>query len=437
MKCPSYEIARMKKTENISAPASVDSKALQLKASPVKEPPLIKPHHLPAKVGPALFPLKDTSAVYDKENSASKEHDRTLDDGLEDSGYMSLHTSQISDHHVSEEDDPPSATAARGEKRAPWRKASPYQKGTGSSCSLVVASTPVDRSKGRQAAHSLFSTPSEKHCDPNLPLLKFQQAVCEELAKSYQKNKRYDWSIVSKVAESHFLDRVIGGQMGQEYIDMFSSLLSRNMKSVLTSILVLLGDMDLISCKKVSRTWRKIICEDTAALRRCERAEKALQESRSSLRQRGCGLTRDGAVSRVVLSCMQALATPSSSSSSPASSTSCCGVNRGVATSQKSSKSTSQGARFSEYTQAASSLKQHESLRPCKRCGSPATHSAEVQRATCTRSNCKFDFCTCCREAFHGSTPCRVVEPRLHFPTSDSTSIIPGSARSKRNIRRL
>lgn len=34
--------------------------------------------------------------------------------------------------------------------------------------------------------------------------------------------------------------------MGCEFVDVFSSLLSRNMRNVLTSILALLGDMDLI-----------------------------------------------------------------------------------------------------------------------------------------------------------------------------------------------
>lgn len=85
--------------------------------------------------------------------------------------------------------------------------------------------------------------------------------------------------------------------------------------------------------------------------------------------------------------------------------------------------------------QAASSLQQHESLRPCRRCGSPATHSPEIRRATCTRSSCLYDFCTHCQEAFHGSTPCRVVRPRPHF--SKSAPLIAGSARSKKSIRRL
>lgn len=93
--------------------------------------------------------------------------------------------------------------------------------------------------------------------------------------------------------------------------------------------------------------------------------------------------------------------------------------------------------KFRFFIQAASSLMQHESLCPCMHCGSPAKHSSETQRATCTRLSCLFDFCTRCQEAFHGLTPCRVVQPRSHFSTSKSTPHIPGSARSKRSIRRL
>lgn len=57
---------------------------------------------------------------------------------------------------------------------------------------------------------------------------------------------RYDWSIVSKVAEHHLLDRVIGGKMGREHVDVFSCLLSRSMRNILVHILSLLGDHDLI-----------------------------------------------------------------------------------------------------------------------------------------------------------------------------------------------
>ncbi|GLD66448.1 F-box only protein 5 [Lates japonicus] len=403
MKCPRYEVTKTNNMEKSSANVvAAEYKGLHHKASPVKEPTPIKPQCPPAGVTTVLFSLNNTTrAVHNKENSTSREHDRTLDEGHEDSGYLSLHNSQIDDHHGDEEDDHiqkkltaallPSAT--HHEKTiSPNNSPSKCQGRTNSSYPVVAASTPVDRPRRRTAAYSSSSTPSNHHSDPNLPILKFQQAVCEELAKSYRKNKRYDWSIVSKVAEDYLLDRVIGGQMGREYVDMFTSLLSRNMRSILTNILALLGDMDLISCKKVSRTWRKIICEDTTALSRRRQAEEALRS---------------------------------------------CKVNRQTPPSQKGNMPNSQCTRFKDYIQAASTLKQHESLRPCKRCGSPATHSAETQRATCMRLSCLFDFCTCCQEAFHGSTPCRTVQPRTQFLTSKTTPIIPGSARSKRNIRRL
>lgn len=57
---------------------------------------------------------------------------------------------------------------------------------------------------------------------------------------------RYDWTIVSKVAQDFPLQQVIGGSMGCEYIDVFSSLLQKDMRHILTKILTVLGDMDLI-----------------------------------------------------------------------------------------------------------------------------------------------------------------------------------------------
>ena len=52
--------------------------------------------------------------------------------------------------------------------------------------------------------------------------------------------------MVDKVAGQHLLDRVIGGSMGRQYVDVFSSLQSRNMRAMLGNLLTLLGDMDLI-----------------------------------------------------------------------------------------------------------------------------------------------------------------------------------------------
>lgn len=202
MKCPQYETARAKKMEKCSAADTVESKAFHLKTSPVKEPLPINPHYSPVKVNRALFTL-NTSAVHDKENSNSKEHDRTVDGGLEDSGYASLHNSQIEDHHVDEEDHIqgkptaillPTAAFTHQEKTISPKQSPICQVGTRPShqMSLESASTPMNCCRRRKTTYSLSSTPNQHHDDTNLPILKFQRAACEELAKSYQKNKRYD-----------------------------------------------------------------------------------------------------------------------------------------------------------------------------------------------------------------------------------------------------
>lgn len=198
MKCPRYEINRDNNMEKTSA---AESMVLYPKASPVKIPTPIKPLRLPQEVTTVLFSHNDTRAVHNKENSTSREHERTLDEGFEDSGYLSLHNSQIVDHYEEEEDDhmqgkPTTAlpvSAKRQEKTiSPNNSPSKCQGRTNSShpVSVVAASTPVDRPRRRTAAYSMSSTPSDSHSNPNLPILNFQRAVCEELVKSYRKNKR-------------------------------------------------------------------------------------------------------------------------------------------------------------------------------------------------------------------------------------------------------
>ncbi|XP_056147427.1 F-box only protein 5 [Lampris incognitus] len=438
MKCPSS--TRVNKMEKSSiAPAAVATAEVKLfhpKTTPLKEHPPFK-----SSLSPVLSHNNIITAVHNKENNSNREHNRTLDeaslsdDGFEDSGYLSLHNSRIDERQNPEN---PSPATCREKMTAISRSASACQRkaASASPVSWVTSSTPAV-CLGKSALRFQGSSSTAHNSDPNLPILKFQKAVCEELTKSFQKNKRYDWSVVSKLAEDHLLDRVIGGHMGRDYVDILSSLLSRNMRGILTCILARLGDMDLISCRGVSRTWRKIICEDTSALNRCQRAQQALKESRSCLGQKCCGLTRDAALPRVVMSCIQTLA-----SSKPSSSTPCSRAQRQGPPSQKDNTHTpltrgSHRTRFNEYLEVAGSLKQHESLRPCRLCGSPAKYFSETQRATCTRPSCQFDFCTHCQEAYHNAIPCRAMLPRTRHHPSKTTPIIPGTARSKRNLRRL
>lgn len=375
------------------------------KSSPFKEcvHEGVKPHFIPGVAASNIALNNNIRGVHNKENH--KEHDLTLDEvslgckPFEDSGYLSLQNSHI--EHGDNDDEVDEQSNATSDLQQ-------------------------DETK---ATFPISSTPASLRSDPNLPILKFQHAVCKELDKSFQRSQTYDWTVIGKVAQDYCLDRVIGGQMGREYVDVFSSLLERGMKHVLTRILGLLGEQDLISFKKVSRTWRKIVYEDRSALRRCQLAEQKLEDNTHSLNQENnVGLTRDKALSRVVMSCLQTLATPS-----PASQRSSKTQSSHKASSQTKG---SQPTRFREYQEAASRLKQDESLRPCKRCGGPAKHQAAAHRATCNRPTCLFDFCTQCQGPFHGSSSCRVVQPRGHCSVK-TTPILVGSARSKRNVRRL
>lgn len=200
MKYPSsYDATRVNKMEKSSAnmAAAAQSKVAHVKASPVKDPTPIKPKCPPApsSVITKLFSLNNnTREVHNKENSTNREHERTpLDEGFEDSGYLSLHNSQIFDHHESEEDEhiqgEPAATLqpAADKTISPKNSPSKCQTRTNSSypmSAVVAASTPCTKRR------TVTSTPSDHHNDHYLPILKFQRAVCEELTKSYQKNKR-------------------------------------------------------------------------------------------------------------------------------------------------------------------------------------------------------------------------------------------------------
>ncbi|XP_072532914.1 F-box only protein 5 [Salminus brasiliensis] len=265
---------------------------------------------------------------------------------------------------------------------------------------------------------------SDTHSDSSsscLPVLKFQEEVCRALAESYRKSQSYDWTVINKVAENYSLHNVIGGKMGLEHVDILCGLMKKDMKHILTRILGLLGECDLISCRKVSRTWRKIICQDERALQRCRKAEKTLRESGRSMGS----LSRDFGLSRVVFSCLQTVA-----SSTPVQK-----HTKKALTHTDGTLATPKPSRFAEFYEATKSLKCHEALRSCRLCGSPARYDSAMQRAVCTRGSCAFDFCSQCQSDYHGSTPCQ--RTKIRSSSRSQTVLVACSTRSKRNIRRL
>lgn len=190
MKCPQHKAAVTYSTEK-----NGNCMVSHLKACPVPSP--IKPLFPP--VGAITVLPHDTSnTVHDKENSTSRHHDGSLSEGFEDSGYLSLHNSQIDELHGEGEDDHTrgkfvntvlQATAAtHGKTKTPKNSPSKCQISANCSQPVPLADSPVSCYRRRPSTFSLSSTPSD-HLN-TLPILKFQKAVCEELSKSYRKNKK-------------------------------------------------------------------------------------------------------------------------------------------------------------------------------------------------------------------------------------------------------
>ncbi|NP_001003869.1 F-box only protein 5 [Danio rerio] len=384
MKCPNYTedstvLCHMEKTETDLGEVKGH------KVSPRKTGAL--PLRSPAATNVST-PLESRSkGPHNKENYQNKRHslDMASDDevifsgsGLtEDSGYLSLHNSQVD----------------------------------------VDGLDSLERSE--ENCVSSQSLDVECHSGPCLPVLNFQEEACRELQRSYKKNRSYDWTVVDKVAENFGLHNVIGGKMGRQFVDILCKLMRKDMRHILARILGLLADCDLISCTKVSRTWRKIICQDQLALQRWKKAEKTRRDSGRSMGS----LSRDFTLDRVVFSCMQTVSSPPAHKAVKKPPCHMGGA-------QNATKS----SRFQQYVEAAQSLKQHESLRRCSRCSSPARFDAVMQRAVCTRISCAFEFCTLCQSAFHDSNPCRNT---IRSFSSTQKTLVAGSARSKRSIRRL
>uniref|UniRef100_A0A2K6F7R7 F-box protein 5 n=1 Tax=Propithecus coquereli TaxID=379532 RepID=A0A2K6F7R7_PROCO len=73
-------------------------------------------------------------------------------------------------------------------------------------------------------------------------------------------------------------------------------------------------------------------------------------------------------------------------------------------------------------------------LKACIRCNSPAKYDCYLQRATCKREGCGFDYCTRCLCNYHTTKDCS--NGKL-LKASCKTGPLPGTKKSKKNLRRL
>ncbi|XP_057648669.1 F-box only protein 43 [Chionomys nivalis] len=224
---------------------------------------------------------------------------------------------------------------------------------------------------------------------------------------------------------------LIGKKMGIEQLDILTELQYRNLKHILTMILDFLTSESLFSVWNVSRNWREIVAQDKKANERRKLYIIQLKSNtQAAVFHVQDAATRLQLLSRSALRPVQAQAQAPASQTEQVPTVSPWGD---VLTPVASSSLTHLRSKQEEYVKVASTLFSDEALKPCPRCQSPAKYQPYKKRALCSRLACGFDFCVLCLCAYHGSEECR----RRSAKPRSRKDVLPGSAQSKRNLKRL
>ncbi|KAM6216090.1 F-box only protein 43 [Rhynchocyon petersi] len=224
---------------------------------------------------------------------------------------------------------------------------------------------------------------------------------------------------------------LIGKKMGIEKLDILTELKYRNLKHILAIVLESLTAESLCSIWRVSRNWREIVTQDKKANRRRKFYITQLKaDSEGTILNVEDAATRLNLLNRSALRSVQAQATMPGFQKEQVPILSPWGE---VLTPVASSSVTPPNSKQEEYVKVAKTLFIDEALKPCPRCQSPAKYQPYKRRGLCSRTACGFDFCVLCLCAYHGSEECSsgAAKPRNRKDT------LPGSAQSKRNLKRL
>ncbi|XP_037666801.1 F-box only protein 5 [Choloepus didactylus] len=256
-----------------------------------------------------------------------------------------------------------------------------------------------------------------------LPILHFEKVVCSTLKKTAKRNPKVDREILKRIiCSGNFrLQNIIGRKMGLECVDILSELFRRGLKHLLANILTQLSDMDLINVAKVSTTWKKILEDDKGAFQLYNKAVQKVTEN--SIKFSPHASTREYVMFRTALASVQKSAVQTLPKKDTLANLSSQADQKG-----------STYSRHSEFSEVAKTLKKNESLKACIRCNSPAKYDCYLQRATCKRESCGFDYCTRCLCNYHATKDCSNGKP---LKASSKMGPPPGTKKSKKNLRRL
>uniref|UniRef100_A0A8C8S3N1 F-box only protein 43 n=1 Tax=Pelusios castaneus TaxID=367368 RepID=A0A8C8S3N1_9SAUR len=217
---------------------------------------------------------------------------------------------------------------------------------------------------------------------------------------------------------------LIGKKMGLEKLDILTELKYRDLKHILAIVLGALTVESLCSVWKVSKNWREIVIQDKNAYQRRKLYIKQLKAEGGLLHVEDAA-TRLNILCRSALRPVQAQA-KTAMVQTPPSCNECVTPTGCSSVPQLTSKQ-------KEYFKVAKTLFIGEALKPCPRCQCPAKYQPLKKRGLCSREACAFDFCILCLCTFHGSKECSSTPAKWR----NKKDALPGSAQSKRNLKRL
>ncbi|NXL14452.1 FBX43 protein, partial [Setophaga kirtlandii] len=257
------------------------------------------------------------------------------------------------------------------------------------------------------------------------PALKIVHEICLQRQRLHQKQISENNDGTEIFALDHVLPGLIGKKMGLEKLDILTELKDRNLKHVLAIVLGALTVESLCSIWKVSKSWREIIVQDRNADKRRKQYTKQLKEAaREYLLKAEDAATRLNILNRSALRPVQAQARTPVLQTPPSHT---------ELTPRRCSSVPHSASRQEEYMKVAKTLFTDEALKPCPRCQYPAKYQLVKKRGLCSREACAFEFCILCLQAFHGSKECNSLSAKR----KNKKDAPPGSAQSKRNLKRL
>ncbi|NXO89632.1 FBX43 protein, partial [Certhia brachydactyla] len=257
------------------------------------------------------------------------------------------------------------------------------------------------------------------------PALKIVHEICLQRQRLHQKQVSENIDGTEVFALDHVLPGLIGKKMGLEKLDILTELKDRNLKHVLAIVLDALTVESLCSIWKVSKSWREIIVQDRIADKRRKLYTKQLKEAaREYLLKAEDAATRLNILNRSALRPVQAQARTPILQTPPSHT---------ELTPRRCGSVPHSASRQEEYMKVAKTLFTDEALKPCPRCQYPAKYQLVKKRGLCSREACAFEFCILCLHAFHGSKECNSLSAKR----KNKKDAPPGSAQSKRNLKRL